>query len=111
MTLISKSVKFCRSKVLILHGAILKETNCQMDRGMIIVSTLLWNANNEKRVEKALKAFYSKSRSISNFCSPKTKVDIYCDYIVPVVSDASETWSPTETDLRGVEKIRRIFAL
>ena len=44
-----------------LYGTILKETNCRKYFGMIINSTLSWTVNCERRVEKALTAFYSKN--------------------------------------------------
>ena len=89
-------------------GYILKETNCQKDLGVIMSSTISWTANCEKRAEKALTAFYLIERSISNYCSPKTKLHSYCGYnIVPIVSYGSQAWYAIKTELRGMEKVQR----
>ena len=68
---------------------------------------LSWSENAENRISKAMGAFYKINRNISKKTSFKSKLNLYCGCIVPIISYASQTWYPNKAELRQLERVQK----
>ena len=69
----------------------------QKDLGILMCDNFSWSINAENCISKAMGAFYKIKRIMSNKTSFKSKLNLYCGYIVPIISYASQTWYPIKT--------------
>ena len=79
----------------------------QKDLGILMCHNLSWSVNAENRISKAMGAFYKIKRNISKKTSLKSKLNLYCGYIVPIISYASQTWYPNKAELRQLERVQK----
>ena len=68
---------------------------------------LTWNFNCHQRSAKATSDLFQIKRNRAVKCSVETK-DAYTDYIVPIVTYASQAWCPNRQNLREIEHIQKV---
>ena len=76
----------------------------QKDLDILMCAYLSWSVNAENCISKAMRAFYKIKRNISKKTSLKSKLNLYCGYIVPIKSYASQTWY---AELRQLERVQK----
>ena len=78
------------------------------DLSILMCANLSWSVNAENRISKAMGAFYKIKRSISKKkTSLKSKLNLYCGYMEPIISYASQTCYPHKTELVQLERVRK----
>ena len=85
----------------------LQTTNVHQDLGVQITGSLSWSPNCESCVQSSLRCFYQIKRNISSKTSLKSKIDLYCGYIVPIVTYASQAWYANKSEMQQLERVQR----
>ena len=73
----------------------------------MILRNLRWSEKCERRIIKAWRQFHFLKRNKSSKATTLTKLSGFIGYIVPVLTYAFETWYPTISDIRHIEKVHR----
>ena len=89
------------------QGHQLENSIVEKDLGIMISNDLTWTAQTERRCEKTMKAFFTIKRNIANGTPWTTRKNLYCNYIVPILSYGAVLWKPSKTDLKSIELIQR----
>ena len=69
-----------------VFNTIVDTAKTQEDVGILMCDNLLWSVVAETRISKTMGAFYKISRKKTSL---KSKLNLYCRYIVPIISYAS----------------------
>ena len=93
-----------------LGGRLLEKPEFEKDLGIAVSSDLSWTTQAQKRVEKAMKAFWSIQRNISKLSTWITMKKVYRSYVVPVISYGSSLWKASKADLRKIEAVQKKVA-
>ena len=80
----------------------------QKDISFLMCDNFSWAVNAENRISKPMGAFYKIKWNISKKESFKSKLNLYCGYIVPIISYASQNWYPNKTELRQLERVQKL---
>ena len=108
MVLNSKECKILNIKGecnILLFNSQLQTTNVHRDLGVQVTGSLSWSPNCEPRVQSSLRSFYQIKRILSSKTSLKFKIDLYCGYIVPIVTYASQAWYANK--MQQLERVQR----
>ena len=79
----------------------------QNNLGILMCENLSWSVNAENRISKAMGAFYKILRNISKKTSLRSKLNLYCGYIVSIISYALQTWYPNKKELGQLERVQK----
>ena len=78
----------------------LSSVNSQRDLGLIVSNKLTWNENSSRRTSKAISALFQVKRSLTMKSSVTTRLNAYTGYVLPIVTYASQAWTPSRCDIR-----------
>ena len=92
---------------ILLFNSQLQTTNVHRDLGVQVTGSLSWSPNCESRVQSSLRSFYQIKRNVSSKTSLKSKIDLYCGYIVPIVTYASQAWYANKSEMQQLERVQR----
>ena len=90
-----------------LGGRSLGKPQFEKDLGIAVYSDISWTTQAQKRVEKAIKVFWSIKRNISKVSTWITRKKIYRSYVVPVISYGSSLWKACKADLERIEDVQK----
>ena len=79
----------------------------QNNLGILINRKFSWSNHAKSRCEKAVRAFFSIKRNTSNSASTYTKLALYCDYIVPILTYGSQAVYLNKGDLKSKEAVQK----
>ena len=68
----------------------------QKDLGILMCDNLSWSVNAENRISIAMGVFLQNQTEYLEKTSLKSKLNLYCGCIVPIISYASQTWHPNK---------------
>ena len=92
---------------ILLFNSQLQTTNVHRDLGVQVTGSLSWSPNCESSVQSSLRSFYQIKQNVSSKTSLKSKIDLYCGYIVPIVTYASHAWYANKSEMQQLERVQR----
>ena len=85
----------------------LSSVNSQRDLGLIVSNKLTWNENCS-RTSKAISALFQIKRSLTMKSSVTTRLNAYTGYVVPIVTYASQAWTPSRSNMEQLERVQKL---
>ena len=82
----------------------LKTVTSQKDLEVIKSNNLSWSKNCSRRTLNGWRSLYFLIRNTSENASLETKLNAYAEYVVPVLTYASQVWYPSKTEMRKKEQ-------
>ena len=86
----------------------LSSVNSQRDLGLIVSNKLTWNKNCSRRTSKAISALFQIKRSLTMKSSGTTRLNAYTGYVVPIVTYASQAWTPSRSKMEQLERVQKL---
>ena len=86
----------------------LSSVNSQRDLGLIVSNKLTWNENCSRRTSKAISALLQIKRSLTMKSSVTTRLNAYTGYVVPIVTYASQAWTPSRSNMEKLERVQKL---
>ena len=88
----------------------LSSVNSQRDLGLglIVSNKLTWNENCSRRTSKAISALLQIKRSLTMKSSVTTMLNAYTGYVVPIVTYASQAWTPSRSNMEQLERVQKL---
>ena len=86
----------------------LSSVNSQRDLGLIVSNKLTWNENCSRRTSKAISALFQIKRNLTMKSSVTTRLNAYTGYVVPIVTYASQAWTPSRSNMEQLERFQKL---
>ena len=91
-----------------LENKNLSSVNSQRDLGLIVSNKLTWNENCSRRTSKAISALFQIKRSLTMKSSVTTRLNAYTVFVVPIVTYASQAWTPSRSNMEQLERVQKL---
>ena len=90
-----------------LAGIFLEKPDIEKNFGIVFSSDFSWTTQSEKKIEKAMKTFWSIKQKFSKVLSWITSEKLYRSYVVPVSSYGSSNWEASKAQPRRIGIVQR----
>ena len=75
--------------------------------GVVISKDLSWVEQTKTRCNKAYRAFFNLKRNTSPMSSLFSRLNMYCGYVVPILTHCSPVWHANRTSMKQLELVQK----
>ena len=79
----------------------------ERDLGVVISEDLSWVEQTKTRCSKAYRVFFNLKRSTSPLSSLCSRLNMYCRYVVPILTHCSPVWHANRTSMKELELVQK----
>ena len=79
----------------------------ERDLGVVISEDLSWVEQTNTRCNKAYRAFFNLKRNTSPLSSLCSRLNMYCEYVVPIFTHCSPVWHANRTSMKELEPVQK----
>ena len=95
------------SKKFKMRNVNLQTSPFKRDPGLVISEDLSWVEQTETRCNKAYRAFFNLKRNTSPLGSLCSRPNMYCEYVVPILTHCSPVWHANRTSMKELELVQK----
>ena len=79
----------------------------ERDLGVVISEDLSWAEETKTRCNKAYRVFFNLKRNTSPLSSLCSRLNMYCGYVVPILTHCSPVWHANRTSMNELELVQK----
>ena len=79
----------------------------ERDLGVVISEDLSWVEQTKSRCNKAYRAFFNLKRNTLPLSSLCSRLNLYCGYVLPILTHCSPVWHANRTSLKELELVQK----
>ena len=95
------------SQKLRMKNVNLQTTPFERDLCVVISEDLSWVERTKTRCNKAYRAFFNLKRNTSQLSSLCSRLNMYCGYVVPILTHCSPIWQANRTSMKELELVQK----
>ena len=90
-----------------LKNVNLQTSPLERDLGVVISEDLSWVAQTKTRCNKTYRAFFNLKRNTSPLSSLYSRLNMFCGYVVPILTHYSPVWHANRTFMKELELVQK----
>ena len=85
----------------------IQKSSFERDLGVVNSEDLSWVEQTKTRRNKAYRAFFNLKRNTSPLSSLCSRLNMYCGYVVPILTHCSPVWHANMTSMKDLELLQK----